>query len=163
MSADAKRAGGGTRRTRRPPERSWSRAGWLALVFVVSLFVLNYWTAHRVTQQPQRIRVPYSPLFLDQVEANNVKEIRSKGSSVQGTFVKAVRFPPGAHSSRRFETLIPSFADTNALAQLLQEHRVVINAEPLDSGLSWWQNLLYGFGPTTPSGWGGRRFLRRCG
>jgi len=154
MSADVKRgrawlkpsASGGSG----PPRRSWSRAGWLSLVFVVSLFALNYWTANRVTQPPPRVRIPYSPVFLGQVRADNVKEIRSKGGSIQGTFVTPVRYPPSGHgrTAREFTTLIPSFADTNALSELLQSHRVVINAEPLDTGLSWWQNLLYGFGPT---------------
>src|SRR5438093_3102166 len=113
-----------------PPQRSWSRAGWLFLVFVVSLFVLNYWTANRVTQQPLRVRIPYSPVFLEQVRANNVKEIRSKGGSIQGTFVSQVRYPPShGRTAREFTTLIPSFADTNALSELLQSHQVVINAE----------------------------------
>ena len=132
------------------PQRSWSRAGWLFVLFTLALFALNYWTAHRVTQEPVRVRVPYSPLFLNQVRAGNVMEIRSKGTAVQGTFDHDVKYPPTARKPhvRRFVTEIPAFADTKALSDLLQKHNVVVNAEPLDTGLPWWENLLFGFGPT---------------
>src|SRR5262249_10475386 len=43
---------------------------------------------------------------------------------------------------------IPSFADTKALAALLQRKDVVVNAEPLQSTVPWWQNVLLSFGPT---------------
>jgi cell division protease FtsH len=133
----------------KPPQRSWSRAGWLFVLFVVSLFALNYWTAHRVVREPERVRVPYSPFFLEQVRSGNVREIGSKGVALQGMFVRPVAYPPSdRHLWRRFSTQIPSFADTSSLTKLLEEHRVVINAEPIDTGLSWWQNLVFGFGPT---------------
>ncbi len=151
VAAGARRGGPGRSPGNRDgaPSRGWSRAGWLFLVLVVSLFGLNYWAAHRVTQAQPRVRVPYSPFFLQQVRANNVADIRSKGTALQGTFAKAVPFPASSsHMSRLFVTEIPSFADTNALSQLLESHRVVINAEPLDTGAPWWENLLFGFGPT---------------
>ena len=119
------------------------------MLFILSLFVLNFWAAHRVTQAQPRVRVPYSPFFLEQVRANNVADIRSKGTAIQGTFLHAVHFPASAHDTARlFETQIPAFADTNALSRLLVGHNVVINAEPLDRGAPWWENLLFGFGPT---------------
>ena len=31
---------------------------------------------------------------------------------------------------------------------MLQKHKVVVNAKPLDTGAPWWENLLVGFGPT---------------
>src|SRR5207253_11421525 len=43
---------------------------------------------------------------------------------------------------------IPAFADNTGLARLLQRKSVVVNAQPLDTGAPWWQNLLLGFGPT---------------
>ncbi|HZC28724.1 MAG TPA: AAA family ATPase, partial [Gaiellaceae bacterium] len=136
-------------RDRRRP-RSWSRAGWLFVVLTLLLFGLNYWTADRVTREPARARVPYSPLFLDQIRAGNVAEITSKGTAIQGTFDQPVRYPAAAKraSVRRFDTEIPAFADTKALSNLLQRHNVVVNAQPLDNGLPWWENLLFGFGPT---------------
>jgi ATP-dependent Zn protease len=51
-------------------------------------------------------------------------------------------------STTKFQTEIPAFANNDALSALLQQKRVVVNAQPLDTGAPWWQNLLLGFGPT---------------
>ena len=93
-----------------------------------------------------RTRVPYSPLFLQQVTTGNVEEITSKGTDLQGTFRKKVAYED-AEPAERFRTEIPEFANTDELSQLLQENEVTINAEPLDTGAPWWQTLLVGFGP----------------
>jgi cell division protease FtsH len=135
----------------RPPSRPLGPVGTWIVVFILAAFVANYWLASRSLSEPPRIRIPYSPLFLDQVRDGNVARITSKGDALQGMFKQPVRYPPtgkSSHSSERFSTLIPSFADTNALATLLQERNVVINAEPLDTGAAWWKTLLLGFGPT---------------
>ena len=94
-----------------------------------------------------RVRVPYSPLFLEQVKKGNVEEITSKGTDIQGTFEKDVTFEDSKPTTR-FRTEIPAFANTDELSQLLQENDVTVNAEPLDRGAPWWQTLLFGFGPT---------------
>jgi cell division protease FtsH len=122
------------------------RWGWWA-AWIIGLFVINYWISSRATQSPTRIRVPYSPFFLQQVNAGHVASITSKGTTVQGSFTIAERYA-GSKPATRFQTEIPTFADTKALAQLLQKKRVVVNAVPLDTGSPWWQNLLLGFGPT---------------
>src|SRR5207244_5604771 len=92
-------------------------------------------------------RVPYSPFFLAQVSAGHVKEITSKGTAIQGTFTQKEQYAKSKPTTR-FQTEIPAFADTKALSRLLQEKKVVVNAQPLDTGGPWWQNLLLGFGPT---------------
>jgi cell division protease FtsH len=120
-------------------------------VAIIALFVLNYWVASRSLSEPAPLAIPYSPLFLDEIRQGNVDRITSKGTSLQGLFRTAVRYPPTGSSSRsatRFSTLIPTFADTATLSKLLEENNVVINAEPLQSTASWWERLLYGFGPT---------------
>src|SRR5919198_728102 len=137
---------------RRPPPRPirWNRIGAVAVLALILLGV-NWWTASRVTREAPRVRVPYSPVFLDQVRTGNVASITSKGSAVQGTFKQKVRYPPKGHDSRattRFKTEIPTFANADALSKLLVQHDVVINAQPLDTGVSWWESLLFGFGPT---------------
>jgi cell division protease FtsH len=112
---------------------------------------INWWTASRVTQEAPRVRVPYSPFFLDQVEAGHVASITSRGTAVQGEFTRPLKYPPDdrrVRATRRFRTEIPSFADAAVLSRRLEEKNVVINAEPLEGGLPWWQNLLFGFGPT---------------
>ena len=94
-----------------------------------------------------RIRVPYSPFFLDQVRAGDVVSITSKGTAIQGTFKKATSYA-GSKESTRFSTEIPAFADTKALSSLLESKNVVVNAKPLTGSVAWWESLLLGFGPT---------------
>jgi cell division protease FtsH len=117
------------------------------VIWLVGLLVVNYAVASRATQAPARVRVPYSPYFLQQVTAGHVASITSKGTTVQGMFT-AARSYAGSKPTVRFKTEIPTFADTNALSQLLQQKKVVVNAVPLDTGAPWWENLLLGFGPT---------------
>jgi cell division protease FtsH len=76
-----------------------------------------------------------------------VAQIMSKGTAIQGTFTQKERYGK-AKPTTRFKTEVPAFADNNALSRLLQSKGVVVNAEPLDTGAPWWQNLLLGFGPT---------------
>ena len=126
-----------------PPRFRWR--WWIA--WAVGLLVLNYWVASRATQEPTRIRVPYSPFFLKQVNAGHVASITSKGTAVQGTFTVPEQFA-GSKPTTRFKTEIPTFANTDALSQLLEKKGVVVNAQPLDTGAPWWESLLVGFGPT---------------
>jgi cell division protease FtsH len=127
------------------PPRFRPTRGWI--IFAVVLLGFNFYLGSRATQPASRIRVPYSPFFLQQVTDGHVKEITSKGTAIQGTFTKKQRYS-GSKPTLRFRTEIPAFADNNALSRLLQTKRVVVNAQPLDSGAPWWQNLLLGFGPT---------------
>ena len=122
------------------PSRGW-------IVFALALLVFNFYLGSRATQPPSRVRVPYSPFFLDQVRARHVKEITSKGTAIQGTFTEKVKYAKEKPTTR-FRTEIPAFANNNALSELLQEKGVVVNAQPLDTGAPWWENLLLGFGPT---------------
>jgi cell division protease FtsH len=125
---------------RRLPKRSDRIVIWI--ISIIVLLIVNFWLANRATQVP-RVRVSYTPTFLAQVKAGNVSEITSRGTALQGNF----RRPLSSGGPTRFGTEIPAFADTNQLSQLLQQHKVAVNAEPLNTGQSWWQSLLYGFGP----------------
>jgi cell division protease FtsH len=111
------------------------------------LLALNYWTASRATQPAARIHVPYSPFFLNEISAGHVSSITSKGTAIQGTFTRPESYA-GSKKTTLFKTEIPAFADTNSLSQLLQKKKVVVNAQPLTSGVPWWESLLVGFGPT---------------
>lgn len=128
----------------KPPRLQIGRR-WI--IFGLVLLGLNFYLGSRATQPPSRVRVPYSPFFLNQVQAGHVKEITSKGTAIQGTFTRKEKYGK-AKPTTRFRTEIPAFADNDALSRLLQEKRVVVNAQPLDSGGPWWQSLLLGFGPT---------------
>jgi cell division protease FtsH len=127
------------------PPRFRVHRGWILLA--LALLAVNFYLGSRATQPQFRVRVPFSPFFLNQVSAGHVKEITSKGTAIQGTFTQKEQYA-GSKPTTRFQTEIPAFADNNALSQLLQEKGVVVNAEPLDTGAPWWLNLLLGFGPT---------------
>jgi cell division protease FtsH len=127
-----------------PPRFRFDRR-WI--LFALALLAFNFYLGSRAMQPESRVRVPYSPFFLQQVRDGNVKEITSKGTAIQGTFTRKLRFGESKPTTR-FRTEIPAFADNDALSRLLQENRVVVNAQPLDTGAPWWQNLLLGFGPT---------------
>ena len=118
---------------------------WIVFFFV--LLAVNLFISARAMGPESRVRVPYSPLFLEQVKKGNVEQITSKGTDIQGTFEKEVTFEKSKPTTR-FRTEIPAFANTDELSQLLQANDVTINAEPLDQGAPWWQTLLFGFGPT---------------
>jgi cell division protease FtsH len=128
-----------------PPSRFRPSRTWI--LFALALLALNVYFGSRATQPPPRVRVPYSPFFLQQVRAGHVQQITSKGTAIQGTFTQKLRYAR-SKPTKRFRTEIPAFADNNALSRLLQEKGVVVNAQPLDTGAPWWQNLLLGFGPT---------------
>src|SRR5919112_3259558 len=128
----------------KPPRPQFGRQ-WI--VFALVLLGLNIYLTSRATQPPSRVRVPYSPFFLNQVRDGNVDEITSKGTDIQGTFAQKVKYKESKPTTR-FRTEIPAFADNDALSKLLEQKGVVVNAQPLDTGGPWWQNLLLGFGPT---------------
>ena len=121
MSADPSRKPGAPQSPRpdpppqrTAPQRSRFRPSWWWIAFALSLLVINYWAGSRATQAQPRVRVPYSPFFLQQVQAGNVSDIRSKGTAIQGTFRKAERYNK-SEPTTLFKTEIPAFADTDAL------------------------------------------------
>src|SRR3989442_11913995 len=103
------------------------------VLFAVALLIFNFWAGSRATQAQSRVRIPYSPFFLQQVSAGHVAEITSKGTAIQGTFTQKERYGT-AKPTTRFQTEIPAFADNNALSRLLQSKGVTVNAQPLDTG-----------------------------
>jgi cell division protease FtsH len=129
-----------------PPQQRF-RISWRWIVFGLALLALNFYLGSLAMEPSSRVRVPYSPYFLTQVREGHVKEISSKGTAIQGTFTQKQSFE-GSEPTTRFRTEIPAFADNDALSRLLEEKKVVVNAEPLDTGGPWWQNLLLSFAPT---------------
>jgi len=122
----------------------WILVGLLALNVVVSILASGH------ANRPQ---VPYQPFFVEQVEANNVREISSTSDSIEGTLKKEATYtPPGggdeAKVSEDFKTEVPSFIDNKATTELLTEHHVVINASAPSSGSSPLLTILFAFLPT---------------
>jgi cell division protease FtsH len=128
----------------KPPNFRFSRR-WI--IFAIGLLLINFYLGSRATEPASRVRVPYSPFFLTQVSAGHVQAITSKGTAIQGTFTKKLQYAKNK-PTKNFRTEIPAFANNDALSALLQKKNVVVNAQPLDTGAPWWQNLLLGFGPT---------------
>src|SRR3954452_25003081 len=121
------------------------------LLFVLILFAVNLWVSSLIPSGHERIRIPYSPTFVGQVNAGNVKSISSKGATIQGEFRHEFKFPPtgdGSKVSKEFSTEVPTFANTDALTAALEKGNVEVNAKPAEEGRSFLANLLLGFGPT---------------
>jgi cell division protease FtsH len=127
----------------KPPMIPWSGRRFLAIL--LGLFVLNWLIVSVFAPAEKRIRVPYNPTFVEQVRDGNVKEISSRGETVQGEFKKEVKYKGDA--AKGFETEIPTFADERELSQLLTERNVTVNAEPPGSR-SLLETILFSFGPT---------------
>jgi cell division protease FtsH len=129
----------------KPGRRMSALTGWAGVILV--LFAFNFWLGSMATEPQTRVRVPYSPFFLKQVDAGRVASITTKGTDVQGTFTTALSFDK-SKATKNFKTEIPTFANTDDLSARLQRKGVVVNAQPLDTGPPWWESLLVGFGPT---------------
>ena len=128
-----------------PPRSRW----WVAAAVIVCLLALNLWISSRALSPNAPVRIPYSPTFLSQVQAGNVREISSKGDSIQGTFKTKVRYPADATSaSTSFATQVPSFANNQQLSSTLQSKGVTIDAEQPNTGPSTLTSIIVGFGPT---------------
>lgn len=122
----------------------WVLVGLLALNVVVAILANGH------TSRPQ---VPYQPFFVEQVRADNVREISSTSDSIDGTLKKEATYtPPGGGDpvkvSEDFKTEVPSFIDNKAVTELLTEHHVVINASAPSSGGSPLLTILFAFLPT---------------
>jgi cell division protease FtsH len=123
------------------------------LWFVVILLVLN-WASYFVFQPKtgeQRVTVPFSPYFLEQVKGGTVSTISAKGDTIEGKFKAKLRYPPSdkkATPTKLFATQVPSFWNGSQLSALLQEKGVQIKAESTSTSQSLLSELLLGFGPT---------------
>src|SRR3712207_6277743 len=69
-----------------PPEKPRLRDGLNRrfVLIVLGLFALNFWITSLIPSGHERIRVPYSPTFLQQVRGGNVESISSRGATIQG-------------------------------------------------------------------------------
>jgi cell division protease FtsH len=99
----------------------------------------------------QRVKVPFSPYFLSQVQSGRVASIASKGDTIQGTFKSAERYPASdtkATPTTLFATQVPSFWNNDQLSALLRSEGVQVNAQSTTQTTPLIESLLLGFGPT---------------
>jgi cell division protease FtsH len=130
-----------------PPHRM--RGFWM---FVLVLLALNWLSVlfFQPGAQP-RVKVPFSPYFLNQVQAGQVKSITSTGDTIAGTFKTKVRFPTTNAKvvpTTLFSTEVPTFWDSAALTTELRTAGVQINAQSTSKSTSLLAEILLGFGPT---------------
>jgi cell division protease FtsH len=127
------------------------RSRWF-IAILIGLLVVNVALSFVTRGPAARQRVPYQPFFVDQVRAGNVSEISSKADSIEGELTREATYdPPGDAKPvtvTSFETEVPAFIDHVQITRLLDQHKVVVNAEPPDTGRSLWETLLLGFLPT---------------
>jgi cell division protease FtsH len=132
----------------KPPQPH--RLPWFWIVVLV-LLVIN-WAAVFMTQSGQpRVKVPFSPYFLHQVQTGQVKSISSKGDTIEGTFARKMVYPPASRKTTPttlFSTEVPTFWNNDSLTALLQARGVQVNARNPNPGRSLVSELLLGFGPT---------------
>src|SRR5260370_9138129 len=63
------------------------------------LLALNIWAANQAVEV-NRMHVPYSPFFLQQVRGGNVEAITSKGTAIQGRLKRAMQAPSATGPSQ---------------------------------------------------------------
>jgi cell division protease FtsH len=119
----------------------------MIVALVVGLLALNLWISSQALSPNARVRIPYSPTFLTQVQGNNVTSITSTADAIQGTFAHPYQYQSN-QPTRYFATQLPSFANNQALERLLASHNVVQDAQNPDAGPSFLTSLIFGFGPT---------------
>jgi cell division protease FtsH len=134
-------------RNPRPPHRL--RGFW---IFVLALLAINWISvlAAQPAGQP-RVKVPFSPYFLNEVQAGQVKSISSNADTINGTFVSKVRYPANdskAVPTTLFSTQVPAFWNNTQITALLQANHVQVNAQNPNPGTSLLAEILLGFGPT---------------
>jgi len=132
----------------RPPHRM--RGFWY---FVLALVALNWLSVlfFEPSSGEQRVTVPFSPYFLEQVKGGTVSSLSSKGDTIQGKFKSKQRYPVSdkkAKPTKEFATQVPTFWNGAQLSALLQEKGVKINAESTTTSESLLEEILLGFGPT---------------
>ncbi len=121
------------------------------------------------------LTIPYT-VFREEVAKGNVEAIFGRGETITGRFRTPVTYPPEEkakasegekteargegeapkarepwrerppRTSSSFATTLPTFVSPD-LEKFLIEHGVEISAEPIDTGPSVLETLIYGFGP----------------
>ncbi|HUO45259.1 MAG TPA: ATP-dependent zinc metalloprotease FtsH [Acidimicrobiia bacterium] len=137
----------------RPPNRR-------ILLIALILFAANWYLTSLVFRET-RIDLTYTQ-FLNAVEAEQVETVFSRGDTIQGRFNEAQPDPEDEEViSELFVTQRPTWADDN-LVDMLRANGVEISAvDPQQT--PFWQQLLFGFGPTLLLLWIFLTMWRRAG
>ncbi|MGQ0848643.1 MAG: ATP-dependent zinc metalloprotease FtsH [Actinomycetota bacterium] len=138
---------------RRPPNRR-------IILIAAILFGINWYLTSLLFREP-RINLSYTQ-FLDSVEAGQVETVFSQGDTIQGRFNESQPDPENPEvTSELFATVRPSWAD-DQLVDTLRGNGVEISAVDPEQA-PFWQQLLFGFGPTLLLLWLFVAMWRRAG
>src|SRR3954447_12755446 len=90
---------------RQMPRMPGSRTFWIVVLVALTL---NYVVVALFAPGKERsVTIPYSPVFLRQVDNNNVKRVSTQGATVTGEFKSEVHYPkPDSAAAKNFETEI---------------------------------------------------------
>jgi cell division protease FtsH len=112
---------------RRSPPRWWQTWRWVVLGVLV---LLNIWVVNvLLAPADNRVTVSYN-VFVQQLDRGNVAEVFTRGDAIQGSFQRPVRVPDEEKVVDEFDTIRPSFADDDLLAELLKQGVTVNSAPP---------------------------------
>jgi cell division protease FtsH len=138
--------------SRRPPRRALLKQP--RFLATVAVLIAVYWTiVLLLSPHEPSVKVPYSPVFLNEVRAGNVERINSRGAQVTGEFREAVTWPReddedhDPETATKFETALPAFTDAARLERLLLDKGVQIDADPISARRGLFATLLLVFGP----------------
>src|SRR5690349_24984297 len=98
----------------KPPPPHRLRWFW---IFVAVLLAVNLLSVAMAQSSHPRVKVPFSPYFLQKVDAGQVKSISSKGDTIEGTFRRKVAYSSGRGKPVRtdlFSTEVATFWDNTA-------------------------------------------------
>jgi cell division protease FtsH len=119
----------------RPP-----RSTWIFWALLIVIFGSTYLSA-RSTGQTETATVPYTE-FTKQVQAGNVKDIYTKGFSIEGKLKSGQPQPSNTKKKyTNFKTERPAFAQDNIFSEMVSKG-VVIEATPINQPRSFLSSLI---------------------
>jgi cell division protease FtsH len=118
---------------------------WRIVLYVLLVFFLLYlWNQFFNLAKPEQYDISYSQ-FIEQLNANNIKQVTIKKLQVTGEFIKEVniQLPDQQKATivKHFQTFLPSFQGEGLIAKL-QDKNVIINVEPSEKGSILWQIIV---------------------
>ena len=129
------------------PRFHFSR-GWI--LFGLALLAFNFYFSSRATGPSSRVRVPYSPFFLEQVNAR-ARRRRSprRARRSRATFTQKPQTLRRARSRRRSSRPRSRPSRTTTRSRACSRRRASSSTRSRSTpGAPWWESLLLGFGPT---------------
>ena len=139
--------------------KDWSWFWWLVLLGLLAWNLITFWP----TAQPG-VAIPYS-VFLEQVRADNVTQVKLVGDTISGEFARPIVWSPETKTASvpaptvtasatpkekpagsaprtysKFQTVFPDAVGDPDLLPLLEAHQVVVDVAPPPS--PWFTTLL---------------------